>query len=63
MSILQKNLLVLFVLAMIVLIIVTWGSIASIIFTMGLIMIGPIYLFNRFINSDKTSDFTDDENP
>jgi hypothetical protein len=47
---------------MIVLIIVTWGSIASIIFTMGLIMIGPIYLFNRFINSDKTSDFTDDEN-
>lgn len=63
MSILQKILLVLFVLAMIVLIIVTWGSIASIIFTMGLIMIGPIYLFNRFINSDKTSDFTDDENP
>ena len=62
MSILQKILLVLFVLAMIVLIIVTWGSIASIIFTMGLIMIGPIYLFNRFINSDKTSDFTDDEN-
>ena len=63
MSILQKILLVLFVLAMIVLIIVTWGSIASIIFTMGLIMIGPIYLFNRFINSDKTSDFTDDKNP
>jgi hypothetical protein len=62
MSILQKILLVLFVLAMIVLIIVTWGSIASIIFTMGLIMIGPIYLFNRFINSDKTSDFSDDEN-
>ena len=62
MSILQKILLVLFVLAMIVLIIVTWGSIASIIFTMGLIMIGPIYLFNRFINSDKTSDFTGDEN-
>jgi hypothetical protein len=47
---------------MIVLIIVTWGSVASIIFTMGLIMIGPIYLFNRFINNDEGSDFTEDEN-
>lgn len=62
MSVLQKILLALFVLAMIVLIIVTWGSVASIVFTMGLIMIGPIYLFNRFINNDEPSDFTDDEN-
>ena len=62
MSILQKILLALFVLAMIVLIIVTWGSVASIIFTMGLIMISPIYLFNRFINNDEGSDFTEDEN-
>jgi hypothetical protein len=29
---------------------------------MGLIMIGPIYLFNRFINNDEGSDFTEDKN-
>ena len=63
MSLLQKLLLAALVLALIVLIIVTWGSVASIVFTMGLIMIVPIYLFNRFINSDNSSDFTDDENP
>ena len=62
MSVPQKILLTLLVLTMIVLIIVTWGSVASIVFTMGLIMIGPIYLFNRFINNDETSDFTDNEN-
>ena len=62
MSVPQKILLTLLVLTMIVLIIVTWGAVASIVFTMGLIMIGPIYLFNRFINNDETSDFTDNEN-
>ena len=63
MSLLQKILLTALVLALIILIIVTWGSVASIIFTMGLIMIVPIYLFNRFINTDEASDFVDDENP
>ena len=62
MSIMKKILLGILVLALIVLIIVTWGSIASIAFTMGLIMIVPVYLFNRFINRDETSDFIDDEN-
>ena len=62
MSLLQKILLAALVVALIVLIIVFWGSMASIIFTLGLIGIVPIYLFNRFINSDKTSDFIDDEN-
>ena len=62
MSLLQKILLAVLVVALIVLIIVFWGSIASIIFTFALIMIVPVYLFNRFINSDKTSDFIDDEN-
>ena len=50
------------VVALVVLIIVTWGSVASIIFTLGLIMIVPICLFNRFINTDKASDFVEDEN-
>jgi hypothetical protein len=61
-SIFKKILLGLLVLTLVVLIIVFWGSVASIVFTMGLIMIIPTYLFNRFINSDKTSDFIDDEN-
>ena len=58
----QKVLLSVLILALIILIIVTWGSVASIIFTLGLIGIGPVYLFNRFINTDETSDFIDDEN-
>ena len=62
MSVLKKILFVAVILALIVLIILTWGSIASIAFTMGLIMVGPVYLFNRFINRDETSDFIDDEN-
>ena len=62
MSILQKILLAALVLVLVILIIVTWGSVASIIFTMGLIMIAPIYLFNRFINNDEPSDFTEDDN-
>ena len=62
MSLLKKILLAVLVVALIVLIIVFWGSIASIIFTLGLIGIVPVYLFNRFINNDETSDFIDDEN-
>ena len=49
-------------LALIVLIIVTWGSVASIVFTFGLVMIVPVYLFNRFVNTDENSDFVDDQN-
>ena len=62
MRIWQKVLLAALILALIILIIVFWGSIASIIFTLGLVGIVPIYLFNRFINSDRSSDFIDDEN-
>ena len=62
MSLLKKILFGVFVLSLVVLIIVTWGSVASIAFTMGLIMIVPTYLFNRFINRDEASDFIDDEN-
>jgi hypothetical protein len=63
MNMLQKILLVALIITLIVLIIVFWGSMISIIFTLGLISIGPVYLFNRFINNDNTSDFIDDENP
>jgi len=62
MSLLRKVLLTVLILTMIILIIVFWGSIASIVFTFGLILIGPVYLFNRFVNTDETSDFIDDEN-
>ena len=62
MSRLQKILLGILVLGLIVAIILTWGSVASIIFALGLIGIPPIYLFNRYINTDETSDFVDDKN-
>ena len=58
----RKILLALLVVALVVLIIVFWGSIASIIFISGLIMIVPVYFFNRFVNNDEGSDFTDNEN-
>ena len=54
--------LVLIILVMIGLIALFWGSMFSIILTMGLIMIPSIYLFNRFLNTDRTSDFIDDDN-
>ncbi len=62
MSKLQKILLPVVVLILVVLIIVTWGSIASVIFASTLIGAIPVYLFNRFINSDSGSDFTGDQN-
>ena len=50
------------VVVLVVLIIIFWGSIFSVIMTVGLLGIIPIYLFNRFINTDETSDFVDDNN-
>ena len=47
------------VVAMVVAIVLTWGSIASCIFAVGLIMVIPIYCRNRFFNRDN-SEFTDD---
>ncbi len=62
MSKLQKILLLVLILALIILIILTWGSIGSIAVLFGLVMIGPVYLINRFINTDQDSDFTNDNN-
>ena len=62
MSTFQKIVLAILILAMIVMIIVFWGSIVSIIFASGLILIIPAYLLGRFINNDEDSDFTDDKN-
>ena len=59
---LQKILLAVFVIAAIVLIVVTWGSISSIILAVSLVMILPIYLHNRFLNTDEKSDFAEDDN-
>lgn len=50
------------VLVMVVLIVLFWGSLFSIVLTMGLLLIPSVYLFNRFLNTDRTSDFIDDDN-
>ena len=57
---LQIVMLGLAVIVCVVLIIIFWGSIFSILMTLGLISIPGIYLFNRFINTDEKSDFTED---
>ena len=54
--------LVIVVLALIALIWVFWGSLFSILLAMCLIHVPIIYLFNRFLNADRTSDFIDDDN-
>jgi hypothetical protein len=46
----------------VILIIVFWGSMASIVFTLGLLGMIPVYLMNRFLNTDEASDFIDDDN-
>lgn len=61
MSKLQKILFPIVILAIIVLIILTWGSIASGAFALALVMSGPVYLFNRFINVDRENDFQSDD--
>ena len=62
MSKLQITLLVLVIITCIVLIAVFWGSIFSILMTMALVGIPGIYLFNRFLNTDEKSDFTENSN-
>ena len=47
---------------MVALIVITWGSIFSIILAATMFLIPVIYLANRFINTDEGSDFTDDGN-
>lgn len=49
-------------LILLVLTIVTWDSIASFVFLFCLVMLPIIYLMNRFVYSDRESDFTDDDN-
>ena len=62
MSTLQKILLAVLVLVMVVLIIVFWGSLFSILMAAAMFMIIPIYLYNRFLNTDEASDFAEDQN-
>ena len=47
---------------MLILVIVTWGSIASILFMFLLIMCPLSYIWQRFMNRDRDNDFMDDEN-
>ena len=62
MSKLQIALLALVVIACIVLIVVFWGSIFSICMTLAMMGIPGVYLFNRFLNTDEKSDFTENFN-
>lgn len=60
MSTWKKIVLALVILASIVLIVVFWGSIFSICMIMGLVSAPGVYLYNRFLNTDEKSDFTED---
>ena len=62
MSKFQKILFPILILATLILVIVTWGSIASILFMFLLIMCPLSYVWQRFMNRDDSSDFMDDEN-
>lgn len=56
----RKVLFGLILVGMVVLIILTWGSMASGCLALALIMSLPIYLFNRFANPDRENDFVDE---
>ena len=58
----QRILFPILVVALVVLAIVFRNAIAGAIFGGCLLMVVPIYLFNRFMNTDEKSDFTDNEN-
>ena len=60
MSRIQILLLALVVITCVVLIIVFWGSIFSICMTLALVATPCVYLVNRFLNTDETSDFSED---
>lgn len=60
MSTLKKVVLVLTILTCIVLIAVFWGSIFSICMTLAMVGIPGVYLYNRFLNTDEKSDFTEE---
>ena len=58
----QIILLIVSVLVIIALIWAFWGTLFSLILTMGLIMIPSGMLLNRFVYSDRSSDFFEDDN-
>ncbi|MBQ7415796.1 MAG: hypothetical protein IJW14_02005 [Oscillospiraceae bacterium] len=60
MSTLKKVVLVLTILTCIVLIAVFWGSIFSICMILALVGAPGVYLYNRFLNTDEKSDFTEE---
>ena len=60
MSTFKKIVLALVIITCIVLIAVFWGSIFSICMTLALVGAPGVYLYNRFLNTDEKSDFTED---
>ena len=40
----------------------TWGSIGSIVCTLGMIMIPCVFLWQKYLSSDRNSDFFEDDN-
>ena len=57
----QKIGLAVVITAVILGIIVFWGSIFSGVMIFSLVMTLPVYLYNRFINVDRESDFQDED--
>ena len=58
----QKIALLLVVIGLIVSILLTWNSMASLVFLFGLVMVVPICLMQHFVNSDRKNDFLEDDN-
>ncbi len=62
MKIWQKIGFILVLLVLILVIIATWGSIASILFIFLLISAGTMFLMQKFLIADRENDFVDDQN-
>ena len=60
MSTWKKIALAVIVIALVISIIVFWGSLFSAVAIMALVMIPSVYLYNRFINTDRENEFSDE---
>ena len=60
MSTWKKIALAVIIVALVISIVIFWGSLYSGCAVMALIMIPSVYLYNRFINTDRENEFSDD---
>jgi len=40
----------------------TWGSVGSVICVFGMLLVPCVYLWQKYLNSDRDTDFSDDRN-